>query len=230
MTSTAALRRPAGIPTAAAPETSVRYVTMGTYPAVEISPGRSVATMDLYDLDAASLAGVRGLMLSLACDQIFLERRGALLAEFVRAGGRVVVNGHVNRPFLPGLAPWRAIDHHGPADLRIAPVTPHPVWEGVDYDELLFRTGVPGTPRGAELARLGVAGFYGRGYHASVPENGTVLNAIGPHRLPVDVLLPLGDGEILAHAGNDLHGFCDPDRSTRHLGPRLLDWLKGSLT
>ncbi|NDZ79360.1 hypothetical protein G3I19_12695 [Streptomyces sp. SID10853] len=230
MTSTAAVRHRGGAPAVPAPDTSVRYVTMGTYPDVEIAPGRSVRTIDLYDLDAAPLTEVKGLMLSLGCDQIFLERRRALLEDFVRAGGRIVVNGHVSRPFLPGLAPWRAIDHHGADDLRIVPVTPHPVWEGVDYDELLFRTGVPGTPRGAELARLGVAGFYGRGYHARVPANGTVVNAIGPYRLPLDVVLPLGDGAVLAHAGNDLHGFCDPDRSTRNLGPNLIDWLKGSLT
>ncbi|OKI89111.1 hypothetical protein AMK10_31745 [Streptomyces sp. CB02058] len=203
---------------------------MGEHPAVEISPGRTVATVDLYDLESALADGVRGLMFSLGCDQVFLERRRAPLEQFVRGGGRVVVNGHVLRPFLPGLAPWRAVDHHGPADLRIVPVNPHPVWEDVDHDELLFRTGVPGTPVGEELARVGVAGFYGRGYHAFVPDGGTVINAIGPYRLPVDVLYPLGEGAVLSHAGNDLHSFCDPGRSTRNLGPRLLDWLKGSLT
>ncbi|MER7316456.1 MULTISPECIES: hypothetical protein [Streptomyces] len=206
----------------------VRYVTMGPSPTVDTVPGRPVPTVDLYDLDRALDEGVRGLMFSLNCDQVHLERRRAALEDFVRCGGRVLVNGHVHLPFLPGLAPWRAIDHHGPEDLRITPVTAHHIWEGVDFHELLFRTGVPGTPVGDELARVGVAGFYGRGYHAHVPAGGTVLNGIGPHLLPLDIVFPLGEGAVLAHAGNDLLGFSDPGRSTRSLGPRLLDWLEGS--
>jgi len=59
------------------------------------------------------------------------------------------------------------------------------------------------------------------------PEGATVINGIGPYRLPVDISYPLGDGALLAHAGNDLAGFADPQRSTRHLAERLLDWLEG---
>jgi hypothetical protein len=96
------------------------------------------------------------------------------------------------------------------------------VWEGVDFDELLYRTGVPGTPVGGELARVGVAGFYGRGHHARVREGGTVINGTGPCRLPLDFAHPLGEGQVMTHAGSGVHGFSDPDRTTRDLGPRLL--------
>ncbi|MER5491730.1 hypothetical protein [Streptomyces sp. NPDC002490] len=210
-----------------APRPRVLKATMGPPATDRTVPGRPVPTFDLYDLSAARLDGCRGLILSLNCDQVFLGTRTELLADWVRAGGRLLVNGHVHRPFLPGLPAWRRLDHRGPRDLRISPVTPHPVWEGVDFDELLYRTGVPGTPTGAELVRVGVAGFYGRGYHGALPEGGTVVNGIGPHRLPVDIGYPLGAGEVLAHAGNDLLSFTDRDRTTRHLGPRLLDWLEG---
>ncbi|MGW3955069.1 hypothetical protein ACWEKM_29975 [Streptomyces sp. NPDC004752] len=211
--------------------TPVLHVTMGPSRYPEATWDRPFASVDLYDLDARLLTGgrVRGLMLSPDCDQVFLERNATLLETFVRGGGRVLVNGHVVRPFLPGLPSWRAIDHHGPADLVISPVTPHPIWDGVDFHELLYRTGVPGTPTGEELARVGVAGFYGRGHHSRVPESGTVVNGIGPHALPLDIVYPLGDGLVLAHAGNDLLGFSDPDRTTRTLGPRLIAWLEGSL-
>ncbi|MER6528158.1 hypothetical protein [Streptomyces sp. NPDC001508] len=211
--------------------TPVLHLTMGPSRYPEATSDRPFTSVDLYDLDARLLFGgrVRGLTLAPDCDQLFLERNATMLETFVRGGGRVLVNGHVVRPFLPGLPAWRAIDHHGPADLVISPVTPHPVWDGVDFYELLYRTGVPGTPTGEELARVGVAGFYGRGHHSRVPERGTVINGIGPHALPVDIVYPLGDGLVLAHAGNDLLGFSDPDRSTRTLGPRLIAWLEGSL-
>ncbi|MBD0711144.1 MULTISPECIES: hypothetical protein [unclassified Streptomyces] len=208
---------------------SVRVVTMG----LPMGPpaGLPAEPLDVYDLSEELLlsGGIKGLSLVNTVDQIFLERQAPLLERFVRGGGRILVNGHVVRPFLPGLSPWRALDYHGPDDLRISPVTPHPVFEGVDYLELLYRTGVPGTPTGDDLARLGVAGFYGRGYHSRVPEGGTVLNGIGPHALPIDVLYPLGEGFVMAHAGNDLSLFSDPDRSTRSLGPRLHAWLEGTL-
>ncbi|MEU0685549.1 hypothetical protein [Streptomyces uncialis] len=212
-----------------APVPRVRKATTGPSEADRTVPGRPVPAFDLYDLSADLLDGCRGLILSMNCDQVFLRARGALLTDWVRSGGRVLVDGHVHLSFLPGLGPWRRLDHRGPRDLRIAPVTPHPVWEGVDFDELLYRTGVPGTPTGAELARVGVAGFYGRGHHASLPDDATVINGIGPYRLPLDISYPLGSGAVLAHAGNDLLSFSDRDRTTRRLGPRLLDWLAGIL-
>ncbi|MEK8142147.1 ABC transporter ATP-binding protein [Streptomyces sp. M10(2022)] len=210
MTSAASLgRRPAPWPPCPCPDASVRYVTMGTYPPVEISPGRSVATVDLYGLDATALAGVKGLMLSLGCDQIFLERCRGLLEDFVRAGGRVVVNGHVRRPFLPGLAPWRAIDHHGPDDLRVVPVSQHRVWKGVDYDELLYRTGVPGTP--AEPNWHG----WGRGFlRPRLPRLRTRERDRGqcdrPAQAPLDVILPWATGRSWPTPGTICTGSATP--------------------
>ncbi|MFI1313976.1 hypothetical protein ACH4TS_28165 [Streptomyces albidoflavus] len=196
---------------------AVRAVTMGPAPATppgspRISTHPRPAPVDVYDLTEELLLGgtVKGLTITGNADQIHLQRQAPLLEEFVRSGGRVLVNGHIVRPFLPGLTPWRALDHRGPADL-------------------LYRTGVPGTPTGEELTRVGVAGFYGRGYQTHLPEGATVLNGIGPHALPIDITYPLGEGQVMVHAGNDLLSFCDPDRSTRHLGPRLLAWLEGSL-
>lgn len=223
---------------------TVRVVTMGApapgagaermsaRPRTEgVSARPAAEPLDVYDLSEELLlgGGIKGLSISGNVDQVFLERRAPLLERFVREGGRILVNGHVVRPFLPGLSPWRALDHHGPSDLWISPVTPHPVFEGVDPLELVYRTGVTGTPTGEDLKRLGVAGFYGRGYHSRVPEGGTVLNGIGPHALPIDILYPLGDGLVMAHAGNDLFMFSDPGRSTRTLGPRLHAWLEGTL-
>ncbi|MFE7622900.1 hypothetical protein [Streptomyces sp. NPDC057509] len=214
---------------------AVRSLVTGPAPVVPAGPRRMSdypqhAPVDVYALSEDLLDGtVKGLTITGNIDQIHLERKGALLEEFVRRGGRVLVNGHVVRPFLPGLTPWRALDHRGPKDLRITPVTPHPVFEGIDHTELLFRTGVPGTPTGEELARVGVAGFYGRGYYSHLPEGATVINGIGPQALPIDVVHPLGDGQVMLHGGNDLISFADPDRSTRFLGKRLHAWLEGTL-
>lgn len=204
----------------------ILHLTNGQPDPLPGEAGQRMTVLDLYDLAEANLSGIHGVSLAMGCDQIFLSRT-PLLTEFVMTGGRVLVNGHVQRPILPGLGRWRRLDFHGPEDLRITQATPHPIWEGVDYDELLFRTGVPGVPTGKQLAKVGVAGFYGRGYHADLPKDTTVLNGIGPHRLPLDILFPLGAGQVLAHAGNDLIGFADAERSTRHLGTRLMDWLEG---
>ncbi|MGW5028275.1 hypothetical protein ACWEO9_25960, partial [Streptomyces albidoflavus] len=109
---------------------AVRAVTMGPAPATPPgSPRMSThprpAPVDVYDLTEELLLGgtVKGLTISGNADQIHLQRQAPLLEEFVRRGGRVLVNGHIVRPFLPGLTPWRALDHRGPADLVITPVT-----------------------------------------------------------------------------------------------------------
>ena len=43
---------------------------------------------------------------------------------------------------------------------------------------------------------------------------------------PIDLVFPLGAGQVLVHAGNDLLGFASEDRGTAALRTNLLDWLE----
>lgn len=170
---------------------------------------------------------MNGLFVSLNCDQIHLEARREQLERFVHQGGRMLVNGHVMRRFLSGLPIWRRWPYRNPRDLAITMVNAHPIWHGVDPADLLFRTGVPGEHTFEELERIGVAGFYGRGFYDPLPEGGRIINGLGPYRVPIDVAIPMGEGEVVLHAGLDLTGFNRAGTSTAHLTENIVSWLEG---
>lgn len=190
--------------------------------------------VDAYDLDddaaRARILSADALIIGGGADHLLLLKHRAALSGFVRGGGRILVNGQVVRPFIDGLAPWRKLEFRGPQDVRPHPVTPHPVWAGVDYRDLHYRTGVPGTHSYERLEEIGVAGFYGRGYHLDLPDGAVTVTGIGQYRLPMDYSYRLGAGEVLVHGGNDLESFGDDRYSTRELGPNLVAWLNGTGT
>lgn len=184
---------------------------------------------DVYELEHLDLAGVTGMLITGMCDQVHLARHSELLEGFVRSGGRIVFNGHVVERFLPGLPKWRRMTYRNPSDLVIRRAADHPIFEGVDMSEVLYRTGVPGTHTPEELAKIGVAGFYGRGYSLDLPEGATVVNTIGQLGGPIDYVFPLGDGEVFVHGGLDLGVFAmTPGTTLTAIGPNLISWLGGA--
>ena len=189
----------------------------------------AITDVDAYDLDdvaaRARILSANGLVISGGVDHLLLGRYREELTAFVRAGGRVLVNGQVVKPFIDGLAVWRKLEFRGAQDVRPYAVTGHPVWAGIDYRDLHYRTGVPGIHSYARLEEIGVAGFYGRGYHLDLPAGAGVITGIGQHRLPLDYSYRLGAGEVLVHGGNDLESFSDDGYSTSVLGPNLVAWL-----
>jgi hypothetical protein len=195
--------------------------------------GHGVLPVDALTLPDIDLSPVSGIIVSGGVDQVSLAEHREILDSFVTSGGRILVNGHVQVPFLSGLGTWRKLEFHGPADLVLTRVTDHPVWRGADLERLLYMMGgtdgISATgdlPSLDELRRHGVAGFYGRGYLSPLPVDAVVVNGIGPWQAPVDVEYPLGRGRVLVHSGNDLQMFMRPARGTAHMWDQLTDWLR----
>ncbi|MGW1742003.1 hypothetical protein ACWCPQ_24720 [Nocardia sp. NPDC001965] len=182
--------------------------------------------VDVYDLPGECTAEVTGIYLTGDVDQEYLAGQRPLLDAFVTRGGRVVVNGHVQRLFLDGLTKWRKLEFRNPSDLALTRVTEHPVWAGTDPRAFLYNTGTPGPVPFAELERIGVAGFYGRGCYLDLPEGARVVHTIGRTRAPIDYDYPLGAGRVLVHGGNDLAQFATAARGTARLHDQLLQWLE----
>lgn len=202
----------------------------------DLSPGMGPFTapepmeaIDIYDIEKTDLTGVSGILITGMCDQRHLGQNREKLETFLQSGGRILFNGHVIEPFLSGLPKWRRLVYTRPEDLVIERAAEHPVWDGVDVGELLFRTGVPGVHTPERLAEIGVAGFYGRGYSLRLPEGATVINTIGQLRAPIDYVYPFGEGEIVVHGGLDLGVFAaTPGTTLTALGPNIIAWLGGS--
>lgn len=201
--------------------TRILKLTMGGETREIADPtGITVDEIDLYSFDDTDLGAYSGMIISGGCDQIFLERRRTAFSDWVRAGGRLLINGHPLRQFVDGLPSIRKMEFHGLRDVWLSAVDEHPVWDGIDRRDVLLRTGVPGDHTFEELTSIGVAGFYARNYLANLPEGASVITGIGPNKLPVDVAYSLGEGEVIVHAGNDLMSF-----DSTNLQPQILSHL-----
>lgn len=197
-------------------------------PALPAEDSERVAVRDVYDLDGIDLENFAGITVGGACDQRFLAARSDRLSAWVRAGGRLLVNGHPMLGFVDGMPKHRKLDFHTTRDLWLTAMEPHQIWDGVDRRDLLFNTGVPGTHTFEDLEHIGVAGFYAHAYLVDLPEDATVITGIGQGRLPVDAAYPLGRGEVLMHLGNDMSAFSRPGTSAAGFGTRTLDYLEGA--
>ncbi len=184
---------------------------------------------DVYDLDGLDLDAFSGIMVSGACDQRFLAARTERLSAWVRAGGRLIANGHPMERFVEGMPKHRKLDFHSTRDLWLTEVQTHPIWSGVDRRDLLLRTGVPGDHSFEELERIGVAGFYAHAYLVDLPEDAVIITGIGQGCLPVDIAYPLGAGEVVMHLGNELVSFAGSGSSTADLEERAMAYLEGAL-
>lgn len=186
-----------------------------------------VQAVDVYDLDHTDLDQFTGVLVDSGCDQRFLSGHSHRLSDWVRAGGRVVANGHPVMSWLDDMPTHRKLDFRTQDDLWLSATGDHPIWAGVDRRELLFRTGVPGRHSFERLQHIGVAGFYAHAYLVDLPIGAVTVTGIGQSRLPVDVVYPLGDGEVVLHIGNDLSSFAVPETTAAGLSDRVIDYLEG---
>jgi hypothetical protein len=196
-----------------APDAEVLVLTMGGESALATHPeyAERVADLDLYRLGDVDLSGVRGLLVGPHADQVYLRRHRSLLDGFVWRGGRLVVCAQVVQPFATGLTPFVPLRYRGVADLTVRRLAEHPVWHGVDPQDLTFRRGV--------------AGFYGRGHHHGLPADALVVHGLGPEAHPLDAVYPHGAGQVLLHGGNDLWDYARDTTTAARMAPQLLDWI-----
>ncbi len=145
-------------------------------------------------------------------DQRALSARSAVLGRFLDQGGTLVLNGHMVYPVLPELAAFVPAAERGLEGLVVERVEAHPVFDGVNVDDLSFRRGV--------------AGFYGRGANPP-PPGARVLHRLKRDGSPLDWVWrrPAG-GQVFMHGGNTLWMYVEDPTSAARIGPQLLRWLR----
>lgn len=168
--------------------------------------------LDIYALGETHLDPYAALLIPTHADQRYLATLGEKFKRFLGAGKTLVFCGHLAYPFLPELKPFVPLTVQSFEDYRVCRVHEHPIFAGVDTDDLTFRRGV--------------AGFYGRG-HNPPPADALVLNRLGSSAgPPVDyVYQRSGGGRVLVHAGNDLWMYAADQTSARRVAPQLLEWI-----
>lgn len=168
---------------------------------------------DIYDLPTLDLSGYRGMALSSACDQEFLLKHAQVVRDFLDSGKVLSFSGHLFRPWLPGAGMFTPKTIRSYRDYVVRLVQEHPVFTGVDENDLTFRKGV--------------AGFFARGHHAPPPGAEIIARLVDPVTGEPIVYVDRVStrGVILVHAGNDLLASVDRDSTAGRIAGQLLHWM-----
>lgn len=106
--------------------------------------GWMVASIPLYELDAAQIEFADVIYLPGTHDQIFLASISEDLVGFLARGGHFVVNAHVAIPWLPMLARFVAVPPRPYTNLMIRPHDPGPYFGRMDYNTFHLHGGILG--------------------------------------------------------------------------------------
>lgn len=177
-----------------------------------LRPDVEVVPIDMYGLDATSLVHYRALLIGMHSDQYELQRVQSKLERYLSCGGIIVYCGHVAHPFLYMLATFRPIPRCTLEDLKVALDTTHPIYRGVEAEDVTFRRGV--------------AGFFGRGSNPP-PAGARVVATLAKGTMPLDWEIPVGAGWLYVHAGLDLWRYAGAgDGTARRIPLQLLEWVE----
>jgi hypothetical protein len=142
-------------------------------------------------------------------DQEYLLRHRAVIEAFLADGKVIVFCGHLHRRWLPGASPFEALDPPSRAAYQVDVIAEHPIFAGVEADDL--------------TVRRGVAGFFARGHHPPPPGAEVLVRLAGGE--PVTYLDRTSTrGTVLVHATADLLALGGHDGSAARVPGQLLDW------
>ncbi|MDF2721449.1 MAG: hypothetical protein K0Q59_1124 [Paenibacillus sp.] len=188
-------------------------VMLGTQSAGMGEEGRqqTFATVDVYDFPEAPLDRYIALIIPGQVDQELLLKHKDKIRRFLDSGKVLLFGGHLFRPWLPGAGSFVPKQIRTYKDYGITFVGDHPIFAGVDPDDLVYNKGV--------------AGFFARGHH--------------PHPQGVEILLTLPDGEptlyidrvsthgtMMISSGSTLLNYRDPAKSSGRIAERIIEWIR----
>ncbi|QAY67450.1 phosphate starvation-inducible protein PhoH [Paenibacillus protaetiae] len=168
-------------------------------------------TVDLYDLPRLDPQQYACMVIDHLADQEFLYRERSAVQAFLEEGNIVVFSGHLFRPWLPGASLFQPKAFQAVDDYRISIDHPHPIFEGVEPDDMTFNKGV--------------AGFFARGHHEPPLQAEVLL------RLPGGEAVTYIDrhstrGTIVVHSGNNLMGYDHQGSTSGRIGGQLRGWVQ----
>lgn len=170
-----------------------------------------IDSLSLRQMGEVDFANRAVILIEAHIDQRALLAHRDALQRHLDNGGTLVFNGHLVYPLFEGLESFRVAAGRGVKDLEVERVNPHPVFAGVDCQDLSFRRGV--------------AGFYARGANPP-PPGAVVLHRLRADGSPCDWVWqrPQG-GQLFMHGGNNLWMYINDKTSAARIAPQLLNWV-----
>lgn len=183
---------------------------MGSF--LQLPEAEGIVSTPVHKLGELDLTAFDAILAPAHIDQRALATQSAALLQFLDHGGTLVFNGHLVYPVLPGLASFAPAPRRGLRELQVERVREHPVFDGVDTQDLSLRRGV--------------AGFYARGGNPP-PPGARVLHRLLVDHSPVDWIWQRPEGgQLLMHSGNTMWMYVDDKTSAARIAPQLLRWLR----
>ena len=182
------------------------------------SPERSERgeRIDCYALPETDLSRYPLVVVSAAIDQEFLARHREVIRRYLDGGGVLLFGGQLHRDWLSGTSPFVPLARPSLEAYRVAELAPHPIFDGVEPDDLTFRRGV--------------AGFFARGHHPPPPGAEVLVRLAGGE--PATYIDRVSTaGTIVVHANGDLLGYDGlPDSTASRLSGQFIDWALAEST
>jgi len=176
------------------------------------SPERSEhgERIDCYALTGTDLSRWSVLVVPATVDQEYLARHRDVIRDYLDGGGVLLFGGQLHRDWLPGASEFVPLDPPSLQAYRVAELAPHPIFDGIEPDDLTFRRGV--------------AGFFARGHHPPPPGAEVLVRLSGGQ--PATYLDRVSTrGTIVVHANGDLLGYDGlPGSTAGRLSSQFLDW------
>ncbi|MCT7587324.1 hypothetical protein [Aliarcobacter butzleri] len=171
-----------------------------------------IDSIDIYDFTGEELKNYDVFLIGTDVDQRMLLEKKNYLDEFLSRKKTIVFCGALAYPFLDEVGQFVKMNYIDFSDYEINPAIKHPIWEGVEPKDMMYRKGV--------------AGFYSRGYNPP-PQNAKIINTLGRSKHPIDYEYITKDGgRVLVHCGNNLWLFINDKTTASKMGTNLLQYLK----
>jgi len=165
--------------------------------------------IDCYALPDTDLGRFALLVVGATADQEFLARHRGVIERFLHGGGVLHFGGQLHRDWLPGASAFVPLARPGLRAYRVAEIAPHPIFDGVEPDDLTFRRGV--------------AGFFARGHHPPPPGAEVLLRLAGGE--PATYVDQVSTrGTIIVHASGDLLGLGEHNGTGARVPGQLVAW------
>lgn len=171
--------------------------------------------IDMYDLPKTDLSPYKAMIIAGLVDQDFLNEEKQIITDFLNEGKLLCFFGNLISDWIPGQKPYEVQEIRWHGDYNLTIVNNHPIFEGVNVDEM--------------TSKMGVKGIFARGSHPAPPNAEIVVT------LPGDKAVTFIDrestkGTIFMHSGSTLFHTTgmNPQKgvSTERIPAQMLAWAE----